>query len=144
MARNAHIAAALLCLSINSHPVFGRVVFLSTSDVRTVQVGSFLFLILLMLEFVAFFIWRGDYTGFHSVPVFGDTYPQLVSVFIFSWAYVIFVPSWLNEKAVETSVNKVIWSSGIASSDHPMSLPAALSHTQSFPVRHQMFNPIAN
>ena len=88
---------------------------LCSSDVRTVQVGSFLFLILLMLEFVAFFIWRGDHTGFHSVPIFGDTYPQLVSVFIFSWAYVIFVPSWLNEKAVETSVNKVIWSSGIAS-----------------------------
>lgn len=30
-------------------------------------------------------------------------------------AQVIFVPSWLNEKAVETSVNKVIWSAGIAS-----------------------------
>ena len=119
---------------------------------RTVQVGSFLFLILLMLEFVAFFIWRGDHTGFHSVPVFGDTYPQLVSVFIFSWAYVIFVPSWLNEKAVDTSVNKVIWSSGIASSDPPMHIspPAALSHALSFPLSPPnvqldcKFNPCAS
>jgi hypothetical protein len=113
--------------------------------VRTVQVGSFLFLILLMLEFVAFFIWRGDHTGFHSVPVFGDTYPQLVSVFIFSWAYVIFVPSWLNEKAVETPVNKVmiIWSSGIASSDHPCR-PLRLCPTHCLsPFATKMFNSIA-
>jgi hypothetical protein len=128
--------------------------FLNLNDnVKTVQVGSFIFLVILMLEFIVFFIWRGGQEGFHAVPAFGNNYSQLVSVFIFSWAYVsgrkheqaafefscaarctsmlthscwrvslpstcsqvIFVPSWLNEKAVETSVNKVIWSAGIAS-----------------------------
>lgn len=37
---------------------------------------------------------------------------QLVSVFIFTWAYVIFVPSWVNEKHPSVSINKTIWYSG--------------------------------
>lgn len=90
--------------------------FLNLNDnVKTVQVGSFVFLVILMIEFVGFFFWRGGQDGYHSVPAFGSTYSQLVSVFIFSWAYIIFIPSWLNEKAVDVSVNKVIWSAGIAS-----------------------------
>jgi hypothetical protein len=90
--------------------------FLNLNDnVKTVQVASFVFMVALMAEFVAFFSWRGHKFGWHSIPPVGHTYPQLVSVFIFSWAYVIFVPSWLNEKEVGVSVNKVIWSSGVAS-----------------------------
>jgi hypothetical protein len=90
--------------------------FMNLNDnVKTVQVASFVFLCVLMGEFIGFFIWRGQKVGWYNVPAFGSTYPQLVSVFIFSWAYVIFVPSWLNEKSVGTSVNKVIWGAGIAS-----------------------------
>lgn len=31
-------------------------------------------------------------TGFHPLPAVGSTFSQLASVFIFTWAYVIFVP----------------------------------------------------
>jgi hypothetical protein len=90
--------------------------FLNLNDnVKTVQVGSFIFFIVLMMEFIGYFIFKGNNDGYQSLPAFGGSYKQLVSVFIFSWAYVIFVPSWLNEKGVNVSVNKVIWWSGIVS-----------------------------
>jgi hypothetical protein len=95
-------------------------------NVRGVQVASFISLVVLLGEFIVYFLWRGitgdsgsgssgDDAQFHSVPIVGDTYTQLVSVFIFSWAFVIFMPSWLNEKRPEVSVNKTVWYSGIAS-----------------------------
>lgn len=90
--------------------------FMNLNDnVKTVQLASFIFFIILMLEFIIAFIYKGTQDGVSSLPVFGSTYSQLVSVFIFSWAYIIFVPSWLNEKKDNVSVNKVIWSAGIAS-----------------------------
>jgi amino acid permease len=36
-------------------------------------------------------------------------------VFIFSWAYVMFIPSWVNEKRAEVSVNKLVWGAGLFS-----------------------------
>ena len=36
------------------------------------------------------------------------TSTQLVSIFIFSWAYVMFIPSWVNEKKNDVSTNKVV------------------------------------
>jgi hypothetical protein len=84
-------------------------------NVKTIQVASFIFLVVLLSEFVGYFIWKGNNNGYKAVPAVGGKYSQIVSVFIFSWAYVIFVPSWLNEKKHSVSVNKVIWGSGITS-----------------------------
>jgi hypothetical protein len=36
-------------------------------------------------------------------------------VFVFTWAYVIFIPSWLNEKKPGVSINKSIWTAGAMS-----------------------------
>jgi hypothetical protein len=36
-------------------------------------------------------------------------------VFIFSWAYPMFIPAWLNEKKPSVSVNKVVWISSLSS-----------------------------
>eukprot|EP00697_Spironema_sp_BW2_P000005 gnl/Spiro4/10027_TR5317_c0_g1_i1.p1 gnl/Spiro4/10027_TR5317_c0_g1~~gnl/Spiro4/10027_TR5317_c0_g1_i1.p1 ORF type:complete len:600 (+),score=99.18 gnl/Spiro4/10027_TR5317_c0_g1_i1:171-1802(+) len=80
-----------------------------------VQTASFVFLVLLLGEFcVAFFI-TGLRESFTPVPMFGSVYSQLVSVFIFSWAFVMFIPSWVNEAVPGLSVNKAVWVSGFVS-----------------------------
>ena len=83
------------------------------SNVLVVQTGSFLFLVVLLIEFIVYFFWEG--LDASRVPIVGDTFTQTVSIFIFSWSYVIFVPSWLNEKRDHVSVNQQIWLSAIVS-----------------------------
>ena len=87
-------------------------------NVKTVQLLSFVCFVVILAEFTGYFVWQGHRPvsaggGFHPVPWVGGTYTQLVSVFIFSWSYTMFVPSWLNEKRDGVSVNAVIWSAGI-------------------------------
>jgi len=82
-------------------------------NVKVVQLGSFIVLVVLMIEFCGQFIYMG--VIWKQVPAIGDTYTQLVSIFIFSWAYVMFIPSWVNEKQNNVSVNKVVWTCGILS-----------------------------
>jgi len=88
--------------------------FLNLADnVKVVQLGSFIVLVVLLVEFCAQFATMGIIWA--QVPAFGHTYTQLVSIFIFSWAYVMFIPSWVNEKRNDVSVNKVVWTCGILS-----------------------------
>lgn len=88
--------------------------FLNLADnVKAVQLGSFVVLTILMGEFCVQFATMG--VQWSQVPAVGDTFTQVVSIFIFSWAYVMFVPSWVNEKRNDVSVNKVIWTCGVAS-----------------------------
>jgi len=88
--------------------------FLNLADnVKIVQLISFIVLVVLMGEFVGQFIYMGlDYS---RVPAFGGSYGQLVSIFIFSWAFVMFIPSWVNEKRPDVSVNKVVWTAALVS-----------------------------
>ncbi|EFA78429.1 hypothetical protein PPL_09081 [Heterostelium album PN500] len=88
--------------------------FMNLDDnVKIVQTLSFIFLFLLLAEFIIQFILNG--LELDRVPVVGDNFGQLVSVFIFSWAYPMFIPSWVNEKKDSVSVNKVVWASGVFS-----------------------------
>jgi len=88
--------------------------FLNLDDnVKVVQLGSFIVLVVLMIEFCGQFVYMG--LDFNRVPLVGHSFTQVVSVFIFSWAYVMFVPSWVNEKRDDVSVNKVIWLAGLSS-----------------------------
>eukprot|EP01113_Clastostelium_recurvatum_P042896 TRINITY_DN7000_c0_g1_i1.p1 TRINITY_DN7000_c0_g1~~TRINITY_DN7000_c0_g1_i1.p1 ORF type:complete len:499 (-),score=171.10 TRINITY_DN7000_c0_g1_i1:74-1570(-) len=90
--------------------------FLNLDDnVKVVQLGSFIALVVLLGEFIVQFAIMGVEKGFTPVPAIGASPAQLVSVFIFSWAYPMFIPSWVNEKKNEVSVNKVIWFSSILS-----------------------------
>ena len=89
-------------------------------NVKVVQTASFAFLLILMGVFIGFFIWRGidgnmEGFSFHGLPFFGKQQTQIVSVFIFSWAYTMFIPSWINEKEDHVSINFAIWISGLIS-----------------------------
>jgi hypothetical protein len=59
-------------------------------NVKVVQTVSFIAMWLLIGEFIVFFIVQGFGSNpdnqFHSIPMFGDQYSQLISVFIFTWA----------------------------------------------------------
>ena len=48
-----------------------------------------------------------------TVPLFGNNYSQLAGVVLFNYAFSITIPSWLNEKKDDVSVNAVVWSSTI-------------------------------
>jgi len=88
--------------------------FLNLEDnVKVVQLGSFFVLVVLMCEFCGQFFTMDLH--WDQVPAVGKDFSQLVSIFIFSWAYVMFIPSWVNEKKNDVSTNKVIWLCGVAS-----------------------------
>ncbi|KAN0027876.1 hypothetical protein ACTFIV_009702 [Dictyostelium citrinum] len=88
--------------------------FMNLNDnVKIVQSLSFLFLFLLIGEFLVQYFLNG--IELDRVPAFGHSYYQLVSIFVFSWAYPMFIPSWVNEKKDGVSVNKAVWSAGVFS-----------------------------
>jgi amino acid permease len=64
-------------------------------NVKVVQTASFVFLAVLCVEFCAYFIFRAAEGDWHGLPAFGSNNTQLVSVFIFSWAFTMFIPSWV-------------------------------------------------
>jgi hypothetical protein len=72
-----------------------------------VQLLSFGCLLVLLSKFSSEFIIR----GFEDSPVkwWGSDVTQLAGVVLFNYAYSITVPSWLNEKAPDVSVNRTIW-----------------------------------
>ena len=73
------------------------------------QVGGFAVL------FVCIFLWLGVFfqQGFKParMPAFGNSFGSVLSVVIFNFGYVMTIPSWLNEKKVDVSVHKSIWTS---------------------------------
>jgi amino acid permease len=78
------------------------------------QFASFTGLVLSMCEFM--YWWFGETKWYpEAVPAFGHSYAQVVGVFITSWAFVMVVPSWVNEKKEHVSINKTIWLSCLAS-----------------------------
>eukprot|EP01132_Coremiostelium_polycephalum_P008595 gene8595-10577_t len=88
--------------------------FMNLDDnVKVVQTLSFIFLFVLIGEFIVQYCLNG--LELDRVPTIGDNFGQLVSVFVFSWAYPMFIPSWVNEKQNTVSVNKAVWTSGIFS-----------------------------
>ncbi len=73
-----------------------------------VQIISFLFFFLLLLQFFSEFSQRG-FDNAESVPYIGSDMSQLAGVILFNYAYPITIPSWLNEKKSDVPVNQVIW-----------------------------------
>lgn len=70
-----------------------------------VQILSFIALLTLLSQFFFEFFRQGLH---FSVPMIGEDQSELAGVVLFNFAYIIAVPSWLNEKAPNVSVNKVI------------------------------------
>ena len=51
----------------------------------------------------------------YPLPAFGGSQRRVIGHVLFNYAFVITVPSWVNEKKAGVSVNKAIWSSNILS-----------------------------
>lgn len=60
-----------------------------------------------MFEWVVQFFANG--LVFERVPFVGDNQSQVLGTIIFNYAFVVTVPSWVNEKKESVSINKTIW-----------------------------------
>ena len=56
--------------------------------------------------FVIFFVLGFD---FSYIPVWGSNQTQVLGTTIFNYAYVITIPSWVNEKQDDVSINWSLW-----------------------------------
>ena len=88
---------------------FGRHNF---KEAILVQIISFGFLIVLVLQFFYEFHSRG-YPYLHTVPWVGENFSQLAGVVLFNYAFGITVPSWLSEKKESVPVSRTIWTSTV-------------------------------
>lgn len=57
---------------------------------------------LISVEWVAWFLFIG--LDFSNIPFIGKDQTQVLGTIIFNYAYVISVPSWVNEKVSEISM----------------------------------------
>ena len=73
----------------------------------------FILLLCFSTVFVAQFVQEG--LEFSRVPAFGESYRTMLGSIIFNYAFIVMVPSWLNEKRAEVSVNKTVWTATITS-----------------------------
>lgn len=77
------------------------------------QIFSFIFMIVLLVQFSFEFLNRG--LSF-QLPWVGNDITQLAGVVLFNYAFSITVPAWLVEKHPDVSVNHTIWISTTAAS----------------------------
>eukprot|EP01119_Soliformovum_irregulare_P012256 TRINITY_DN3171_c0_g1_i1.p1 TRINITY_DN3171_c0_g1~~TRINITY_DN3171_c0_g1_i1.p1 ORF type:complete len:345 (+),score=92.59 TRINITY_DN3171_c0_g1_i1:479-1513(+) len=81
--------------------------YFNLDDNIIVQNGAFIFMIIIFLEwFVNFFI-----VGLESkrTPAVGASFDQVFGNVIFNYAFVITVPSWVNEKRASVPINASLW-----------------------------------
>lgn len=84
-------------------------------ETMMVQLASFAFLVILLLEFDIEFIFNRGLN--YSVGWFGEgEYSQLVGVILFNYAFAITIPAWLSEKTPDTHINRTIWRASMFSS----------------------------
>ena len=84
-------------------------------ETMTVQIISFVCLILLLLEFDSDFVFNKGLN--YSINWFGKgEYSQLVGITLFNYAFAITVPAWLAEKTDTTGINTTIWNASIFAS----------------------------
>jgi len=90
---------------------------LGTHDLKetiTAEIFSFFAFFFCIFQFLREFQDTG-YPYISSVPLIGNDMKQLAGVVLFNYAYGITIPSWLNEKKTNVSVNKIIWTSSAIS-----------------------------
>ena len=97
----------LLCLALVPF-AFGTL-----DDNITGQKLSFLLLLCFSTVFIAQFAQEGLVAA--RVPAFGASYRDMLGSIIFNYAFIVMVPSWLNEKRAEVSVNRTVWSGTVIS-----------------------------
>jgi amino acid permease len=102
------ISLGYLCCFLVFYPL-GRN---DLKETMIIQVISFVFFFILVLQFMREFQEIG-FPYLARVPLWGLDWKQLAGVVLFNYAYPITIPSWLNEKKHDVSVNKIIWLSSI-------------------------------
>ena len=87
--------------------------FMSLQENMFVQKAGFVLLIALIVQFCIHF-WLDAGKG--TVAAYGGDQCGLLGVVLFNFAFLVTIPSWLNEKVPKVNPHKVIWySSGISS-----------------------------
>ena len=87
---------------------------MNLDDNIKLQILSFIMLIILTGEFCVHYIMNGLDFSTSNVPIIGDDFTSVVGTVIFNLAFVVTIPSWVNEKKPKVSVNRSIWYSTIA------------------------------
>lgn len=87
---------------------------MNLDDNIKLQILSFIMLVVLTLEFCVHYITHGLHMEFNNVPLIGDNFSSVIGTVIFNLAFVVTIPSWVNEKKPKVSVNRSIWYSTIA------------------------------
>jgi len=86
---------------------------MNLDDNVIIQKVSFYMLVVLSIEFLVQF-WAQGLTH-HTVPAFGTNYSHVVGSILFNYAFIAIIPSWLNEKRQDVSVNLTVWTSTVGS-----------------------------
>jgi len=78
-----------------------------------IQKISFFTMVIGTLEF----LWQFTEQGLdnHPLPAFAGNYTHVVGSIIFNYAFACFIPSWVNEKKPDVSINISVWVSTISS-----------------------------
>jgi len=87
--------------------------YYNLDDNIIVQKIAFSLFMFISVEWICFFFYRG--LDFSKVPMFGKDQTQVLGTIVFNYAYVVSVPSWVNEKKEEVSINKSLWGASILS-----------------------------
>lgn len=87
--------------------------FLDLDDNIYIQFTSFLVMIGSLIAFTVQFVSNGLTT--RLVPAFGDNPYGGIGLLLFGFAFVVTVPSWVNEKEDRVSVNKALWTASTSS-----------------------------
>eukprot|EP00629_Pelagomonadales_sp_RCC1024_P006077 CAMPEP_0119285398 /NCGR_PEP_ID=MMETSP1329-20130426/32103_1 /TAXON_ID=114041 /ORGANISM="Genus nov. species nov., Strain RCC1024" /LENGTH=455 /DNA_ID=CAMNT_0007286109 /DNA_START=119 /DNA_END=1483 /DNA_ORIENTATION=- len=86
--------------------------FATLTENMLAQKISFAVLVLLVLQFLAFFATRA---GEGAVPAVGARAGDVLGVALFNFAFCVTVPSWLNEKRKDVNGKGIIWGACVSS-----------------------------
>jgi len=87
--------------------------YYNLDDNIIVQKVAYSIFMLIAIEWFAFFSWRG--LDLKRVPFWGNNQSGVLGTIIFNYAYVVSVPSWVNEKKEGVSINKSLWGASLLS-----------------------------
>jgi len=90
--------------------------YFNLDDNIAVQIGAFFLMVAIICEWVIVFVLLGPKDG-HTVPAFGESQyvVNVLGTIVFNYAYVVTIPSILNEKKKDVGINKSLWISTAAS-----------------------------
>ena len=90
----------------------GPLGFFTLQENMLAQKISFVLLVALTLQFLAYFVTSPDP---HRVSVIGPRPWDVVGVVIFNFAFCVTVPAWLNEKVPQVNAKRTIWAACLSS-----------------------------